>query len=203
MNYGGIDNGLNGGIVVINSTNSLPKIYEMPTVSYKKNGKNKREYNIRELIKIFKEIKSKGDIKFVLELCHVIPTNGSASTFLSGGCFYMMRTILIMLDIDFVIVSARTWQKALFGANKGDTKTSSVEYCENLYPEIDLRLTPRSKRKHDGKADATCMAIYCSVPKCPKCGNVIWNQGGDGLYMCNTKKCKWIEPTDGSWNDNQ
>ena len=67
-----------------------------------------------------------------------------------------------MLQIPFEIVSPTVWQRELFKGNYGskDSKDLSIAYCLQKYPTAMWKATERCRKYHDGKTDATCIALY-------------------------------------------
>lgn len=154
----GIDNGLNGGIVVIDDCQVVLYKWVMPTIKVK--GKN--EYDVNEVVDIFVRLKSKHDsnIYVALEQAHVRPVSGKRACFTTGGGYYLIKGILSCLSISYEIVPPRKWQKELLSGLGTDTKQASILYCKQKWPSVDWSPTERSTKAHDGLCDAGCLAIY-------------------------------------------
>lgn len=154
----GIDNGLSGGICSIREDQQLHSLQTIPIIKIS----GKKEYDIRAIIEHFKWLKKGNELYAVLEKAHVRPISGKRACFMNGGGYFLMRTALIALDIPHEIVTPQSWQKELLsGLKNKDTKQASIAFCKRRWPMINLTATERSKKDHDGLADALCMALYC------------------------------------------
>jgi len=81
---------------------------------------------------------------------------GSAFTF--GESFGFIDGALTALQIPFQLYPAATWQKE-YGLI-GKDKAASVEVCQRLFPSVNLLATERSRKPHDGMAEALLIAEY-------------------------------------------
>ena len=156
MLYVGIDNGLNGGIAVINRAQSVIGKWVMPVIKSKKT-----EYDVNRIVEILKEIKNRKNTFVMLEKAHVRPISGKRACFMNGFGYGIMQGILSSLNMSYEIVDPKVWQKNLFEGVTSDTKTASINFCKKKFPNIDLKATERTTKDHDGIADAICMAVYC------------------------------------------
>lgn len=150
----GIDNGLDGGLVLLVDSLSIVRLVT-PTITIKA---SKREYDIPALAAWLKEMRP--DHAF-LEKAQAMPGQGVSSMFSIGNGYGIMRGLLVALEIPHTLVHPKTWQKVLFkDLPKSDTKAMSVVVAGRLWPQIDWRATPRCKKAHDGLTDAACIAEY-------------------------------------------
>lgn len=178
----GIDNGLTGGIVAVDENQLIhsnptyaknqPGLFDDETGTYAWimpviKGKGKNIYDIKRIVKILTYLKNEAQLNripmyAILEKAHILPKNGGRANFTTGECFGMMQGILSALNIPYEIVSAKMWQQRIFqGQTVTDTKQSSILFCQNKFPKVDWRISPRGRKAHDGKTDAACMAVYC------------------------------------------
>ena len=157
MLYVGIDNGLNGGIVIVNGeTKTILSKFVMPVFKGKKT-----DYDIKSICEIL-EFLNPDDVRIVLEKAHVRPISGKRASFMTGFGYGVMQGILEAKSLSYSIVSPKDWQQEILkGMNTGDTKKDSIMFCSRRYPKEDWRATERSKKLHDGLTDACCMALYC------------------------------------------
>jgi len=158
--YIGIDNGLNGGIVVLDKNQNIVEKYIMPTI---KIG-NKNEFDVQNIVKIFNEIiemNIESEVYVCLEHSHVRPISGKRACFTTGFCFGLMQGILESLNISYEIVNPKVWQKEIFQGTVNDTKQASIIFCQRKWPNEDWTATERSKKTHDGLCDAAGLALYC------------------------------------------
>lgn len=160
MIFLGIDNGLKGAIVAIKD-NKIILERTMPIIKGDRN-----EYDMREIINILLEQKSRGDsLLAILEKAQITPVAGKNSCFSMGFCFGMMQGILTALEIPYKVVHAKTWQKeVLRDINGSDTKQRSILFCKRMFPKEDWRESDRCKKDHDGLCDAACLAYFGIVP---------------------------------------
>jgi hypothetical protein len=159
MIFVGIDNGLNGAIVAIDSDAKVLHRIKMPVL---KGKKARTEYDI-PLIRdsLLAMQKQYGDMLVGLEKAQVTPVAGKNAAFGMGYCYGMMQGLLTAMAIPFQVFRAQDWQKeVLMGINGDDTKQRSIIYCKRKYPLVDWRATERSINDHDGLTDACCIANY-------------------------------------------
>lgn len=150
----GIDNGLKGGMVLLNDKGHVEAYLSMPTL---KEGK-RNKYDIESIVWFFRTHKKRiGTV--VLETAQAMPGQGVTSTFHIGEHYGMLQGILCSLEIPVVFVRPQQWQRGLFGKKKvEDTKVSSVNFaCDNA-PDIDWKNGRRVYQ--DGLTDAYCIAHY-------------------------------------------
>jgi hypothetical protein len=154
----GIDNGLNGGIVVLDDAQTVLYKYVMPTIMLR----GKKEFDVKTIVNIFINLKGNyvKDIHVALEQAHVRPVSGKRACFTTGGGYYLMQGILTTLGISFEIVPPRKWQKELLSGLGTDTKQASIMYCRQKWPQVKWTATEKSKKDHDGLTDAACLAVY-------------------------------------------
>ena len=152
--YIGVDNGLGGALVALDST-YVAELLVMPTIT---STKNKREYDIYEIVEFFKRYP---DAIVILEKAHALPKLGTVQSFNFGKGFGMMMGILAALKMKYHIVHAKTWQKQMFkDINYTDTKQASAIVAQRLFPKIDFKATQRSRKIHDGLTDALLLGSY-------------------------------------------
>ena len=147
MKVCGIDPGKNGGIAIIENGKLLCH-YAMPT------DNDGVDFNkIAWLLK--KELPN-----FVyIELVHAMPKNGAVSMFNFGFSTGGLHGVARALDLVVKTVQPRKWQKTLMGDAKHE-KEDTIRFVQEKYPEVNLLATKRSKKPHDGMADAIGIAYY-------------------------------------------
>ena len=154
MRIMGIDNGLDGGLVVVED-NKIVASMVAPTVNVKA---SKREYNGAGIVTFLHA--SKPDHVFI-EKAQAMPGQGVSSMFSIGLGYGMYRGILTALYIPYTLVHPKTWQGLLFrDLPKGDTKAMSYIVCMRLWPQYDWKASERCKKPHDGLTDAAMIAEY-------------------------------------------
>ena len=160
----GIDPGQKGGIAVL-AGNALLALYPMPVIQ--EGSKNiLDEFRLR---KILGEHKTP-DTHVFLEKCQSMPGQGVSSTFRYGTGYGILRGICLGLDIRRTLVGPRTWKKTILADTPKD-KAAAIQIVHQLFPGVDLRVTPRCRKDSDGLADAVCIAEYGRRLLSPKVSN--------------------------------
>lgn len=153
-NYIGLDPGVNGGIVVMNSDHQIIDKIVMPVM-----GGTKKDYDVQTLVK-FLTTYNKNSFA-ILERAQPQFRDGRKQAFKTGFGFGVLEGVLTALKIPFQIVAPKSWQKKVFeGLNTDDTKVASILFCQRKWPDEDWRASQRCKKAHDGMTDAACMAYY-------------------------------------------
>lgn len=166
MTYLGIDPGKNGGIALLSDTDCI-MVAAMPT-----NKEN--EIVCSELANLLK------DADFViLEDVHSIFGMSAQSNFQFGRVLGIVEGVLGALNKDYIKIAPKIWQKEVWGnitpiGNttgkilksgkphiKVDTKATSLIVAQQLFPDVNLLATKRSKVPHDGIVDSLLIAEYC------------------------------------------
>jgi hypothetical protein len=162
----GIDNGCSGAVAAIEVTNgSTPKVILCNTMPITSIGKNTYidEQAVYDTLVSLKE--KYQDIVIGFEIGQRQPIFGTKGNFANGYGYGVIKTVVRLTGIPHIEVNPRTWQKAIFQDIRGadmSTKDASIEYCRRTYPEQTLLPTARCTKKHDGMADALCIASYTS-----------------------------------------
>lgn len=154
----GIDNGLDGGIVVLDASGAVLRKAVMPVLGNEKNGK--REYDVASIVRLLNDwVEHKPTV--LLERAQAMPKQGVSSTFSIGKGYGIWIGVLTAMHLPFEIVGPRDWQKVMFaGIDHSDTKRASAVVCSRLASREDWRATERSKIPHSGLTDAYCIAMY-------------------------------------------
>ena len=154
----GIDPGFRGAVAV-NSDDSLV------TTPFKKTPEGLLDITgIRELAFLDNKV------TVFLEDVHSIPNSSAKSNFQFGRCLGMIEMALYIWSIEVHYVQPKVWQKEVWTeedkvykqgkVKRLDTKGTSLNACNRLYPNVNLLATPRSKVPHDGIVDAILIAHY-------------------------------------------
>lgn len=93
----------------------------------------------------------------ILEHVGAMPGQGSVSMFNFGANFGFIRGLLSANQIPYELVRPQKWKKAFSCTSD---KNTSIEVAKRLFPNIDLRRTPKCKGPHDGICEALLMAEY-------------------------------------------
>lgn len=84
---------------------------------------------------------------------------GTSSMWNFGRGYGLWLGMLSAMNIPYVEVDPRKWKKAILSGTAKD-KAAAIGYAQTVFPGVDLRATPRSRKPSDGKSDALCLAEY-------------------------------------------
>jgi len=153
--YIGIDNGLQGGIAVIDEKHEIIETLPMPTISY-----TKKEYDVKKIYDVLYRYRCENAF-LILEKAQPQFRDGKKQAFKTGYGYGIMQGLITALSISFQIVSPKMWQKKVFeGLNQDNTKMASIMFCQRKWPKHNWKASERCKKMHDGMTDACCMAYY-------------------------------------------
>lgn len=141
----GIDPGKNGGIAWIDELDGV--VRTMP-------------FDEKKLVEVCADLYDSGFAKQTvccLEKVGARPGQGVVSMFNFGLNVGYIKGVLEAFRIPYQEITPQKWKKE-FGLNS--EKAKSAEVCQNLFPHVSLMATPKSKKKHDGMAEALLMAEY-------------------------------------------
>lgn len=96
----------------------------------------------------------------VIERVSSMPGQGVASTFKFGSNYGGLLAAVQGLAIPHRLVVPRVWKKNVLGEDFNHDKAGAAAFVACQHPELSLLPTPRSKKPHDGMADAICIAHY-------------------------------------------
>ena len=151
----GIDPGKDGAIAGLD-LDSREVVFKHVTPTLK-SGKSKREYDIVSMADILRS----HELGFVMiERQQAFPGQGRSSAFQLGVGYGIWLGLLGALAISHEIVSPRMWTGSLVRGSSGTGKGRNINAAKRLFPTLDLRATERSRKAHDGIADAVLIAEY-------------------------------------------
>lgn len=93
-----------------------------------------------------------------IEKVGAMPGQGVVSMFNFGHNLGYSEGLLQANKIPYQLVPPATWKKEF--SLIGKDKQASIEVCRRLFPHTNLLATPRSRKEHDGIAEALLMAEY-------------------------------------------
>jgi len=99
----------------------------------------------------------------IVERVSSMPGQGVASTFRFGSNYGGLLAVVHGLAIQCRLVVPRVWKKHVLGEDFAHDKAGAAAFVEHHHPELSLLPTPRSKKPHDGMADAICIAHYAAT----------------------------------------
>lgn len=174
VDYIGIDPGLNGAIAIVHGGIATTHKYgdvslsRIPTINMRRVAKGKTkgrmQYDHQTISDFFRLIANPCTV--MIEKQQAYP--GQSVTSMSVGCGYCtLKQTLTDFHIPFETVPPKEWQdefgistKKAIAAKKGNTKAQAVSICQQLFPDVSLLATKRSKKPHEGFSDALLIAEF-------------------------------------------
>jgi len=159
MNIVGIDNGLSGGLAIIDderrpADNTL--VFPMPVIF----NLSKR---VVDELEVFEFLDNRGAEHVFIEGVQPNPQWQISAVTSLVTCQALVRGMCVAMEIPYTIVPAQAWQKAMFKGTpckKGQTKVVSVQVAKRLFPKVSLLRTPKCTKPSDGMSDALLIAEY-------------------------------------------
>jgi hypothetical protein len=150
----GIDPGLQGGIVVLDSGRELLEAHTMPTIG--------NLLNLDQLSQIIRGISINYKAHVFIEQVSAMPKQGVSSMFKFGRVFGVLEGMLATVALATEYVRPQEWQKNMHqGIEKSlNPKERSLIAAQRLFPTLDLKRTPKCTTQHDGLIDALLIAEY-------------------------------------------
>lgn len=149
----GIDPGLSGALSFINTETCVVDIHDMPVVEVTRNGKTKREVSAHLLADIVSGQPSQIAAAYV-ERVGAMTGQGVTSVFSFGRSAGILEGVLAACGVPYTLVTPQAWQKAV-GLRGG--KDGSRERAMQQFPDQSALF---ARKKDDGRADATMLALY-------------------------------------------
>lgn len=141
MIYIGIDPGKGGAMAVIADGMVQTFLFD------------ERDYNL-----VLQSLSNtKQQTKCCLERVGAMSGQGVTSMFNFGENFGFIRGLLHANRIPYELVTPQKWKKE-FGVTAD--KNTAIEICQRLFPDVSLFKSERSKKPHDGIAEALLIAEY-------------------------------------------
>ena len=106
----GIDPGLSGAIAILEN-NRVLDVFEMPVMA---EGKNKRQLNSAQLVKLLKNNISKNeDVSVVVEQVNAMPGQGVTSMFNFGQTFGAIKGVCAALELPIFLLDLQNGKNTL------------------------------------------------------------------------------------------
>lgn len=154
----GIDNGLNGGIAVLDEDGVIQHLVCMPTS--KIDGRNQVSLSLIQAKMLVHESES------IVYIEKPVGSKSLRAAISMADSFARVETVMAIATQDLPVrLAARTWQKALLKGYKGDTKEKAWACFKDLFRGCEdmVMVTSKgnkSKNPHDGLVDAILIAEY-------------------------------------------
>ena len=158
MIYIGIDNGISGGIALVDETSGqLMTAIAMPT----KKARAGDEVDIRAIHIWLSEVTG-GNLSNAVYILEEPGGSKSAKAAKSmAGSFHAMRGFFEAKLLRWERITPSQWQKVMLpGCKAGETKPRALSRVAELWPEESFLATERSRVPHDGMIDAALIAEY-------------------------------------------
>ena len=150
----GIDPGLSGAIAVLDSDNHYLELFDMPTYKAEINGKMRRNIDIIELERIFKNVMLEYGfrcLEVMVEQCHAGANSGMTGNFSAGKNYGILLSVLTCLKLEFAVIHPSTWKAKL--GQRGLSKEEWRLLAIKRWPDA-----PLSRKKDHDRADALFLA---------------------------------------------
>jgi hypothetical protein len=136
----GVDCGLSGAAVLMDSEFNFTCMFKMPTVP--KPGAVKSEIDLPRLVNDFKDMAIGADpgysnIIAIVENPGIIPTNGAVRLISILGSYYMVKGALAGIGIQSIDVPAQKWKKQYDLPGGRHLKKKAVELALQFNPELE------------------------------------------------------------------
>ena len=147
----GVDPGKKGGIAVIGENKEIISLTPMPLIG----GKTIDANALANLFEV-------ADSVMYIEKVNAMPKQGVVSMFNFGFGCGLIEGIAAAFSIPYYKITPQTWMKIMHRGCDGklDTKSRSIQVVKRQFPNLSLLATPRSKKDHDGMAEALLIALY-------------------------------------------
>ena len=155
MKIVGIDNGLKGAVVYIDSETKEIKIIDTPTINLKRANDAYDIPRMKAILFMF------SPDMICLEVAQAMPGQGVVSMFKTGYGYGLWTGMIAGLGLAYETVRPQAWQKDFFAGKSGDTKVIAYQVCCELYPKIADQLKGPKGGLKDGRCDALLLSEYC------------------------------------------
>jgi crossover junction endodeoxyribonuclease RuvC len=156
----GVDPGLSGGVAAIGDFGA-PFLEVMPSIRAANRGVVDPGALARMLRRFGDDVRRGVECHAYLEQVHSMPQQGVSSSFKFGRAFGIVEGVLAGLGIPYTLVTPQRWQKEmLVGTEHGSTKERAAIAASRLFPDVELRASERSRKVHEGLADALLIAEF-------------------------------------------
>lgn len=125
--------------------------------------------SFREIGKKLKDMfKRYPDAFAAMESVHAIANSSAKGTFSFGEVFGLLQGLLIATGIPYHLVPPKEWQREIWisedkvykEGSRVDTKATSLNAAERLFPNIDLKRTPACRKPDDNKVDSLLICEF-------------------------------------------
>jgi len=152
----GIDNGISGGLSILDESGKLHTLASMPIQRTKKGNEIDVRWIHRWLLDCSEQSES---VTVIIEEPAGSKFPKMASSM--AGSFHAIRATVELLRLVYHRVTPQQWQKAVLGKlPKGQTKIAALTKARSLWPKETWLESPRCTKPHDGWVDSALIAQY-------------------------------------------
>jgi len=156
--YYGVDPGHDGAIAIVDQNGKVVDLRPMPLIT----GKDRDEFDLPAICDALIGLHPDKTRFVTVERSQPLPKGmGGGIANFARGVARGFAWMLTALRIPYQLVSPQTWQREMHTGTMGeDTKQKSIVAAQRLFPGVSLIRTARSKKAHDGFADALLLAEF-------------------------------------------
>ena len=158
MTIVGIDPGKDGALVTLLEDGSV-RLDRMPVIV----SGSRAFLDIPAVRGILSSTPIAGGCHVFIEKQQPLPKKmgGSNANFQRGYHLAVLETTCSALFIPYELVAPLRWQRLILADIVGDdTKARAILAADRLYPQLDLRCSPRARKPHQGFVDALLIMEY-------------------------------------------
>lgn len=126
-----------------------------------------QDYDMADICRKLQDINESKACYAVIEDVHSVFGSSAKSNFEFGVNKGMLIGMLTALRMPYSLVPPKTWQSVVWercdkvmDGKKVKTKETSFNCAKRIFPNVDMRRTPRCKNLDDGICDSLLMAEY-------------------------------------------
>lgn len=126
-----------------------------------------QDFDISDICQKLKIINGQRECYAVVEDVHSVFGSSAKSTFNFGFNKGWIIGVLTALHIPYSMIPPKEWQSGVWercdkvmDGKKVKTKETSINCAKRIFPNVDLRRTPKCKKPDDGICDSLLMAEY-------------------------------------------
>lgn len=165
--YLGVDNGLTGGVALVDEVGKIHFTAAMQTQQTRK-GNEVDVVAMRDIISLWLsdldlKIDSKADVVVVME------EPGGAKSFKAAvsmaASFHALRAMFELWPLRLERITPQKWQRDFLNAPKGQTKPVALQKAKSIWPSVDFRRNSDCRVPDAGIIDACLIAEWARREK--------------------------------------
>lgn len=149
--YLAIDPGAGGALALFSASGDLVRVVDMPTITVKEAGKNRRRINTAHLARLIEEA---APCHIFIEKVGARPGEGTVSSFSFGRAFGVLEGIAASRAISTSFILPRLWKR---GTQTPADKNGARQRACQLFPSHAVSF---ARVKDDGRAEAALLGFY-------------------------------------------